>query len=125
MYRLKVSKVIALSLLLNPAFVLSAGIIADGQRTYGADNTERRSGLYDDPTRKSSKAVTPKKMGHSTGRTSGRNEDLQRDPGGNKKPYVSEKKKRKAETSKRVKADREKMADEKQDNKFLEWKDSR
>ncbi len=125
MYRLKVSKVIALSLLLNPAFVLSAGINTDGQRTYGTDDAERRSGLYDDPTRKSRQAVTPKKMGHSTERTSGRNENLQRDPGGNKKPYVSQKKKRKAETSKRVKADRKKIANEKQDNKFLEWKDGR
>ncbi len=124
MYRLKVSMIIALSLL-YPAFVLSDDLSTDGQRTYGTDDAERRSGLYDDPARKSGTAATPKKFGHSSSPTSGRNEDLQRDPGGNKKPYVSQKKKRKAETSKRVKADRDRMTGEKQENKFQEWKDSR
>lgn len=78
----------------------------DGQKSYGTDDLNRRSGLNDVPERKSGTS-SPKKYGKSTNITSGKHENLQRNSGGNKKKYVSKNKKRRDETSQRVKAERD------------------
>lgn len=101
-------------------FLLAAN---EGQRTPGTNDPQRRAGLYDNPDRKSGAPSTARKIGESSNRTSGKNENLQRDPGGNKKEYVSERQKRKDETSKRVKADREKRIKQKNKNRLSDYND--